>query len=117
MDYDELHIAADLGGIWPGVATYLRITSEYLREYRGKGLDLPVELLTAARFGADKMFASGKYLCLPVLPQGMKLYAGQFAQLARGGNVPAVARLSLLPPLASVAALAYAVAGSSDRIW
>jgi hypothetical protein len=117
VDYKELRAAADLGGIWDGVATYLRITSEYLREYRGTGLDLPKEVLASARFGADKMFARGKFLCLPVLPQGLALYANQFARLARSGNVPATARLSLLPPLASVAAVAYAVAGSSDRIW
>jgi hypothetical protein len=117
VDYRELRAAADLGGIWEGVATYLRITSEYLRAYRGIGLDLPKEVLAAAHFGADKMFARGKFLNIPVLPEGFTLYARQFAQLARRGNLPATARLSLLPPLASVAALVYAVAGSSDRIW
>jgi hypothetical protein len=117
VDYEELRVAADLGGIWDGVATYLRIISEYLREYRGTALDLPEEVLAAARFGADKMFARGKFLCIPVLPQSFALYANQFAHFARRGNVTATARLSLLPPLASVAALAYAVAGSSDRIW
>jgi hypothetical protein len=117
VDYKQLRTAADLGGIWDGVATYLRITSEYLREYRGTGLDLPEQVLAAARFGADKMFARGKFLCIPVLPQSLALYANQFAHFARSGNLTATARLSLLPPLASVAALAYAVAGSSDRIW
>ena len=117
VDYNQLRTAADLGGIWDGVATYLRITSEYLREYRGTGLDLPEQVLAAARFGADKMFARGKFLCIPVLPQSLALYANQFAHFARSGNLTATARLSLLPPLASVAALAYAVAGSSDRIW
>ena len=117
VDYKELRTAAVLGGIWDGVATYLRITSEYLRAYRGRGLDLPKEVLADARFGADKMFARGRFLCLPVLSQGLALYANQFARLARSGNVPATARLSLLPPLASVAAVAYVVAGSSDRIW
>jgi Uncharacterised nucleotidyltransferase len=117
VDYKELRAAADLGGIWDGVATYLQITSEYLREYRGTGLDLPKEVLGSARFGTDKMFTGDKFLSIPVLPQGFALYASQFARLARSGNVPATARLSLLPPLATVAALAYAVAGSSDRIW
>jgi hypothetical protein len=117
VDYKELRVAAELGGIWDGVATYLRIVSEYLREYSGKGLELPQEVLTSARFGSDMLSARGKFLCLPVLPQGFALYANQFSNLARSGNVPGTARLSLLPPLASVAALAYAVAGSSDRIW
>jgi hypothetical protein len=117
VDYRQLRTASDLGGIWDGVATYLRIASEYLREYRGIGLDLPEEVLATARFGFDKMFVRGKFLCIPVVPQSFALYARQFAHFARSGNVTATARLSLLPPLASVAALAYAVAGSSERIW
>jgi hypothetical protein len=117
VDYRQLRTAADLGGIWDGVATYLRIASEYLREYRSIGLDLPEEVLATARFGSDKMFVRGKFLCIPVVPQSLALYVNQFAHFARSGNVSATARLSLLPPLASVAALAYAVAGSSERIW
>src|SRR6266705_1522747 len=35
IDYDELRTGADLGGIWPGVATYLKIVSDYLEEQRG----------------------------------------------------------------------------------
>lgn len=117
VDHKELRAAADLGGIWDGVATYLRIISEYLRDYRGTGLELPKEVLISARFGADKLSARGRFLYLPVLPHGFALYANQLAHLARSGNVSGTARLSLLPPLATVAALAYAVAGSSDRIW
>jgi len=117
VDYKELRAAADLGGIWDGVAAYLRIISEYLRDYRGTGLDLPQEVLTSASFGAEKLSARGRFLHLRVLPHGFALYANQLAHLARNGNVPGTARLSLLPPLAGVAALAYAVAGSSDRIW
>lgn len=117
VDYKELRATADLGGIWDGVATYLRIISEYLRDYRGTGLALPKEVLTFARLGADKLSARGRFLHVPVLPHGLVLYGNQLAHLARSGNIPGAARLSLLPPLASVAALAYAVAGSSDRIW
>jgi hypothetical protein len=117
LDYKELRAAADLGGIWPGVATYLRITSEYLHEYRGTGLDLPKEVLAAACFGADKIITRSKYLWVPIFPQSIALFARQFAQLVRSGNVPATARLSLLPPLASVVALAYAVGANSERIW
>jgi hypothetical protein len=117
LDYKQLRAAADLGGIWPGVATYLRITSEYLRDYRGMGLDLPKEVLAAAHFGADKIITRSKYLWVPIFPQSVALFARQFAQLVWSGNVPATARLSLLPPLASVVALAYAVGANSERIW
>jgi hypothetical protein len=117
LDYKELRVAADLGGVWPGVATYLRITSEYLREYRGTGLDLPKEVLAAASFGADKIIVRSKYLWVPIFPQSFALFARQFSKLVLSGNVTATARLSMLPPLAGVVALSYAVGVNSERIW
>jgi Uncharacterised nucleotidyltransferase len=117
LDYEELRAAADLGGIWTGVATYLRITSEYVREHRGTGLNLPNEVMTAARFGKDKLIVRSKYLWVPLLPQSLALFARQFAHLVRSGNLSATARLSLLPPLASIAVLAFAVGANSERIW
>ena len=41
LDFAELKKAADLGGIWPGVATYLKIVCDYVRKYRGDAPDLP----------------------------------------------------------------------------
>lgn len=117
LDYEELRAAADLGGIWAGVATYLRIISEYLRECRGTGLNLPKEVLAAARFGADKMIARRRYLWVPILPQSCALFARQFAQLVWNGNVSATARLSLLPPLACVAVLAYVAGANNEWVW
>jgi len=104
-------------GIWPGVATYLRITSEYVRKYRGAGLQLPNGVMDASQFGEEKMIIRSKYLWVPILPQSVSLFAKQYAQLVRNGNVSATARLSLLPPLASIAMLAYAVGANSERIW
>jgi len=117
LNFDELRRAADLGGIWPGVATYLRITSEYVRKFRGTGLNLPKEVLDASRFGEEKIIIRSKYLWVPILPQSMTLFAKQFGKLVRNGNVTATARLSLLPPLASIAMLAYAVGANSEKIW
>ncbi len=81
------------------------------------GLELPADVVSAALFGAEKLFARGRFLYFPVLPQGLALYTRQLARTVLRGDVPATVRLSLLPPLASVAALAYGVAGSSERIW
>jgi hypothetical protein len=117
LDYAELRAAAEECGIWPGVATYLKVVADYVERYRGESLELPANVLASARFGAEKMFLRGKYFWFPVLPQGLALYAQQFGHTAKSGDVPGIARLSLIPPLASVAALVYAVVGRSERIW
>ncbi len=65
LDFAELKKAADLGGIWPGVATYLKIVCDYVREYRGDAPELPEQVLAAARFGGEVIFARGKFLRVP----------------------------------------------------
>src|SRR5260370_726140 len=40
VDFDELRRGAELGGIWPGVASFLVIVSEYVKTYGGP-LTLP----------------------------------------------------------------------------
>ena len=117
IDFRELRRGADLGGIWPGVATFLVIVSDYVKSYRGEGVDLPADVLTAAKFGGDRITVRGRFLRFPIMPEGAELYGLQMGQTARQGNIPAALRLSLLPPLASVAALAYRVTGSDKGIW
>jgi hypothetical protein len=117
LDFDELKKAADLGGIWPGVATYLKIVCDYVRQYRGEAPLLPEAVLAAARFGGEKIFARGKFLRVPIMPNGADLYTRQVTQAALRGDVPATLRLSLLPYLASAAAVAYRITGSDKGIW
>lgn len=117
LDFDELKKAADLGGIWPGVATYLTIVCDYVRQYRGVSPQLPQPVLASARFGGDKIFARGKFLRVPIMPNGADLYTRQVTQAALRGDVPATLRLSLLPYLASAAAVAYRITGSDKGIW
>ncbi len=117
IDYQELKAAAETGGIWPGVATYLCVVSDYVWKYRGVGLRLPREVLSAARFGGDKMSVGGKFLRVPKLPEGAGLYFQQIARAAARKEWKAALRLSLLPPLASAAAVAYAITGSDKGIW
>lgn len=117
LDYAELKRGADLGGIWPGVATYLKIVSDYVARYRGKGLDLPAMVLRAADFGGDKLYVQRRFLRVPLMPNGAGLYTKQVAATARRGDVPATLRLSLLPPLASVAAVAFKITGDDKGIW
>ncbi|HEU5453424.1 MAG TPA: hypothetical protein VFU76_15620 [Terriglobales bacterium] len=117
VNFTELQSAANIGGIWPGVATYLQIVSDYVRKYRGKGLTLPREVVAAARFGGEKLFVRKCFLRVPIMPDGAKLYTKQISSTALRGNVPATFRLSLLPPLASAAAISFKLTGSDKGIW
>ena len=117
IDYAELRKAADLGGIWPGVCSYLRIVSDYVKQYRGVGLQLPPDVVSAAPFGGEKVFVRGRFIRVPIMPQGADLYTRQVTSAAFRGDVPATFRLSLLPPLASAAAVAFRITGSDKGIW
>jgi hypothetical protein len=117
VDFTELQRAAELGGIWHGVATYLKIVSDYVRTYRGSAPQLPAEVLRAAQFGGESVYVGGRFIRVPVVPNGAKLYTRQVTNAALRGDVPATLRLSLLPPLASAAAVAYKITGSDKGVW
>ena len=69
------------------------------------------------RFGGETVYVRGRFLRIPVLPNGAELYTMQVTQTALRGDVPATFRLSLLPPLASAAAVAYKLTGSDKGVW
>ena len=117
VDFPELRRASELGGIWNGVATYLKIVCDYVKKYRGTAPELPAEVLKAADFGGDAVYVGGRFLRIPVVPNGAKLYTRQVTHAALRGDVPATLRLSLLPPLASAAAVAYKLTGSDKGVW
>jgi hypothetical protein len=117
VDFVELRRAADRAGIWTGVASFLNIVSEYVKQYRGTGLNIPPEVISAATVSADKIYTRARFLRLPIMPHGAKLYTRQIAEAAIRGNVPATFRLSLLPPLASAAAVALRITGSDKGVW
>ncbi len=117
IDYAELRSAAIAAGIWPGVAGFLNIVSEYVKRYRGTGLNLPAAVVSDAPVGADKTYTRARFLRLPIMPYGARLYTQQITQAAFRGNVPATFRLSLLPPLASAAAVAFKITGSDKGVW
>ena len=117
VDFTELRKTADLGGIWPGVATFLVIASDYIKRYRGTGLELPTEVRQAARFGGNKISVRQRFLRLPIVPESAGLYTRQVTQTALRGDLTGTFRLSLLPYLASAAAVAAKVTGSDKGIW
>ena len=117
IDYNELKVASESGGVWPGVATFLIIVSDYVRRYRGHGLELPVMVAQAARFGGDQVVTRNRFLRIPMFPQGARLYTTQLTKTALRGEAAAAFRLSLLPGLASAAAVAAKLTGSDKGIW
>ena len=117
IDYGELKRISSFAGIWPGVATYLMIVSGYVERYRGTGLELPDLVREGARFGAEKVHVRGKFIRIPIMPQGAALYTEQVTRTALRGDVPATFRLQLLPPLAVAAAVAFKLTGSDKGVW
>jgi len=117
VNWAEVRSAAELGGIWKGVCTYLKIVSDYTEQYRGHGLALPPDVASSAAFGGDKIYVQSQFLRVPILPQGAALYTDQVTRTALRGDVPATFRLGLLPYLASAAAISYKLTGSDKGIW
>jgi len=117
LNFDELKRSTEAAGIWPGVATYMTVVSDHIKQYRGTPLGLPEFVLAAARFGGNEVRPRARFLRVPVLPHGAALYTYQVTQAAARGDVPATFRLSLLPYLASAAAVAYKVTGSDKGVW
>ncbi len=116
VDFDELKRTSDYGGIWPGVASFLVIVSDIVQRYRGEGLKLPQPVRAAAVLGGAQICVRGGFLRVPVMP-GAALYTRQVTRTALRGDVPAAFRLTLLPPLASAAAIVYRITGSDKGIW
>ena len=117
VDFAELQKAAEMGSIWPGVCSYLKIVSDYVAKYRGHKVELPEQVLAAAPFGGEKVYVRARFIRVPLMPQGAELYTRQVTATAMRGDVTATLRLSLLPPLASAAAISYKLTGSDKGIW
>jgi hypothetical protein len=117
VDFADLRIAATNAGIWEGVATYLMIVSDYVKKYRGTGIDLPQVVRDAARFGGDQVYFAKEFLRVPIMPQSAKLYGSQLAGLLRKRELHSGARLSLLPWLATAALVGQKITGSDKGIW
>ncbi len=99
------------------MATYLLIVSDYVARYRGRGLDLPAFGRTSAKFGGDRIRYGRGFLRIPILPHAARLYASELRELILSGKLKGSLRLSLLPCLATAAALEYKISGNDKGIW
>ncbi len=117
IDYENLRALTQKADIWEGTATYLVIVSDYVKSYRGAGLDLPRFVREAARFGGERIYFARDFLRVPILPQSAGLYTSQLAGVLGKGEFSSGARLSLLPWLATAAAVGQKLTGSDKGIW
>jgi len=117
VDYRALQSLASHAGIWEGVATYLKIVSDYVKTFRGSGPELPEFVKNAARFGGEKVYYANSFLRVPIMPQSVGLYGTQLAGVLKKGELHNGARLSLLPWLATAAAVGQKLTGSDKGIW
>lgn len=117
VDYLYLRSLARSAGLWDGLATYLLVVSDYVRMYRGEGLPLPDMVTSAARFGGDEVYFKRNFIRIPLLPHSAGLYASELTRLLLNGNIRSTLRLSLLPGLATAAALELKLTGSDKGIW
>jgi hypothetical protein len=117
VDWDYLSSLARSTGLWQGVATYLKIVSQYVRQFRGEGIALPSFVLAAARFGNEKVRFEKKFLRIPIVPQSATLYATELKELLSSGEFQNTLRLGLLPLLATAAALEFRITGTDKGIW
>jgi hypothetical protein len=117
IPFARFHHEAEAIGLWRGIATYLVIVSDFMKIYRGYGIDLPQIVTRDAAFGGEKLEYLKGFLRVPIMPHSMKFYAAELAQLAFHGELQSTARLSLLPGLAAAAALGQRITGSDKGIW
>lgn len=116
VDFDELRHASKAAGVWPGVATYLKLVSQYVEHYRGHAVQMPFRVFRAARFGVKKIYPHSGFLRLPLFPQAASLYTRQLAKSLRRDPTASL-RLTLLPPLAAAAGTKYKMTGNDKGVW
>jgi hypothetical protein len=117
VDFSYLHSLGSAAGLWEGIATYLNIISEYVEAYRGSGVSLDPLVTGSAKFGTDQVRFRRGFLRVPILPHSMSLYTSELMTLLLKGELRNSLRLSLLPGLATAAALEQKITGSDKGIW
>jgi hypothetical protein len=117
LDFMRLRDSSQRWSIWPGVATLLKIASDYNERIGAGPLPLPEFVLRSARFGAEVTYVGEQFLRVPMLPQGSQLFLQQLIGTGAALRFRAAARLSLLPALAAAAFVNLRLTGDDKGIW
>lgn len=115
VNFAELRTGAEKGGIWPGVASYLVILSNYVTPYGAK-VELPGDVIDAAYSPDLRVQFRDNFLRVPMRPAA-GLYGSQLLSASKHGDFRAISRLPLLPPLAVSALVAFRLTGSDKGVW
>ena len=115
VDFAELKRGAEVGGIWPGAASFLVIVSQYVNTHGGR-LSLPREVVDDASSPDLQVQFRSNFLRVPMVPAA-GLYGSQLLSASRHGDFRAISRLPLLPPLAVSALVAFRLTGSDKGVW
>jgi hypothetical protein len=117
IDFDQLKTIAEVGAIWPGVATLLVIVRQHGLSYGGTPVDLPEPVLNAAQFSAKQTYLGKRFVRVPIVPQAAKLFLRQLAGNRRMHDYRAMMRLILLPVLATAAFVSFRLTGDDKGVW
>jgi hypothetical protein len=77
LDFTWLRASIRRWSIWPGVATLLKIASDYNQRTGVGPLPLPDFVVGLARSGADVTYVGKQFLRVPMLPHCSLLYLQQ----------------------------------------
>ncbi len=117
LDFNRLQASTQRWSIWPGVATLLKITSDYNQRAGLGPLPLPAFVVGSARFGAEVTYVGKQFLRVPMLPHGSQLFLQQLIGTGAARHFRSAARLSLLPALAAAAFVNLRITGDDKGIW
>lgn len=115
VDFQELRRGAEVGGIWPGVASFLTIVSNYVRNCGGS-ISLPREVVEDSYSPELHVQFRENFLRVP-MKSAAGLYGSQLLNAGKHGDLRAISRLPLLPPLAVSALVAFRLTGSDKGVW
>lgn len=117
VDFDRLKAIAEASSIWPGVATLLLIVCQRAARLGATPVTLPDFVLREARFSSARTYVDQKFVRVPLLPEAANLFFSQLAENGRRHEYRAMARLSLLPVLATAAFVSFRLTGNDKGIW
>ncbi len=115
VHFGELERAANSAGIWEGVATYLCLIQNYVQSYGGI-VSLPDNVIQSALSPESTVQFKTGYLRVSKAT-GARLYSSQLLAAGKHGDIRALLRLPLLPPLAISALVAHSLTGNDKGIW